>query len=332
MAARTHRLAIAGASSLLGNELKQLIEEGPFVGADLRLLDEDLLAGTLTEAGGEPAVIQRIEEDSFSHSEVVFLTGSPEFAGQCYPAARASGAVVIDLSGGLMGAEGARSWIPQLDEWLSAPGDEKAALYLSPSGPAIICCTLAAALSSAGAKRLVVNLFQPVSESGHAGVEELESQTGQLLSFQPLAQATFDAQVAFNLLDRYGDSSSQKLSAARRRVVEETEMQLGGRIPAPVVQLLHVPVFYGIAVSAFAELQEGASEEQMVESLRKAGAVCSEAGGPSPSNVSVAGESRIHMARPRPDEALRGGWWLWGVADNLRLPAANALAIAEKLL
>lgn len=114
--------------------------------------------------------------------------------------------------------------------------------------------------------------------------------------------------------------------------MKETKLQLGGKIPAPAVQLLHVPVFYGIAVSAFAELQEGAGEEQVVESLRKAGVVCGEAGSPSPSNVSVAGESRFHMGRPQPDEALRGGWWFWGVADNLRLPAANALAIAEKLL
>ncbi|MGA2481859.1 MAG: Asd/ArgC dimerization domain-containing protein [Candidatus Acidiferrales bacterium] len=332
MAVRAHRFAIAGASSLLGEELKHMIEEGPFAAADLRLLDEDLLAGTLTEAGGEPAIIQRVEEDSFSRAEVVLLACSPGFAVQCYPAARAAGAVVIDLSGGLVGVENALPWIPRLDEWLPPPHIEKGDLYLCPSGGAIICCTLAAALSSVGAKRLIVNLFRPVSESGRLGVEELESQTAQLLSFQPLAQAIFDTQVAFTLLDRYGESSAQKLFEARRRIVEETQRHLGGRIPAPAVQLLHVPVFYGTGVSAFAEFGEDAAEGQMIESLRRAGVVCAEAGGPSPSNVSVAGESCMHLASPQRDEALRGGWWFWGVADNLRLPAANALAIAEKVL
>ena len=331
MSARTHRLAIAGASGLLGNDLKQLLEEGPFA-ADLRLLDEDLVAGTLTEAGGEAAVIQRVEEDSFTHAEIVFLAGSPEFTRQCYPAARASGAAVIDLSGGLLEIPGARPWIPRLDDCLAEPTAAKAALYLSPCAGTIICCTLAAALSSAGAQLQVVNLFQPVSESGRAGVEELESQATQLLSFQPLAQATFDTQVAFNLLDRFGDDSSQKLSQTRRRIVAETKLALRGRIPSPALQLLHAPVFHGTAFSAFAVFSPRVGEEQMVKSLRQAGVVLGEPGGASPSNVSVAGESCVHLAHPRADEAFPGGRWFWGAADNLRLSAANAVAVAEKLL
>jgi len=36
--------------------------------------------------------------------------------------------------------------------------------------------------------------FQPVSEAGRAGIEELEAQTGKLLSFQPFGQPIFDTQ------------------------------------------------------------------------------------------------------------------------------------------
>src|SRR5258708_10284261 len=50
-----HRIVIAGASSLLGAELKSLLEESRFAGWDLRLVDEEVSAGTLTVAGGEPA-------------------------------------------------------------------------------------------------------------------------------------------------------------------------------------------------------------------------------------------------------------------------------------
>ena len=52
------RIVIAGASSLLGAESKTLLEQGRFAIADFRLLDEELAAGTLTEAGGEPVVIR----------------------------------------------------------------------------------------------------------------------------------------------------------------------------------------------------------------------------------------------------------------------------------
>ena len=78
-ARESHRIVIAGASSLLGAELKTLLEESKFAGWDLRLLDEEDAAGTLTEAGGEPVVIQPVDEGSFEHARFVFFAGSPEF-------------------------------------------------------------------------------------------------------------------------------------------------------------------------------------------------------------------------------------------------------------
>src|SRR5215469_15674242 len=93
------RIAIAGTSSLLGAELKSLLEESRFAAADFRLLDEELAAGTLTEAGGEVAVIQAVEEGSFERATFVFFTGSPKFTLANLAAAQQSGAKIIDLSG-----------------------------------------------------------------------------------------------------------------------------------------------------------------------------------------------------------------------------------------
>ena len=49
----SQRIVIAGASSLLGAELKSLLEESRFAAYDFRLVDEELAAGTLTEVAGE---------------------------------------------------------------------------------------------------------------------------------------------------------------------------------------------------------------------------------------------------------------------------------------
>src|SRR5712692_6776425 len=95
----SHRIVIAGASSLLGAELKSLLEESKFAGWDLRLVDEEIAAGTLTEAGGEPVVIQPVEEGSFEKARLVFFAGSPEFSKANLKAAVHSGASVVDLSG-----------------------------------------------------------------------------------------------------------------------------------------------------------------------------------------------------------------------------------------
>src|ERR1700736_1500186 len=106
----SHRIVIAGASSLLGAELKSLLEESRFAGWDFSLLDEEIAVGTLTEAAGEPAIIQPVEERSFSRAKFVFFTGSEAFTQRNLSAARESGATVIDLSGAALSVQGAQVW------------------------------------------------------------------------------------------------------------------------------------------------------------------------------------------------------------------------------
>src|SRR5437016_13662912 len=106
----SHRIVIAGASSLLGAELKSLLEESRFAGWDLSLVDEEIAAGTLTEAGGEPAVIQPVEEGTFARARLIFFAGSALFTGRNLPAAQASGATIIDLSGATLETPGVSVW------------------------------------------------------------------------------------------------------------------------------------------------------------------------------------------------------------------------------
>ena len=78
-AMESRRIVIAGASSLLGRELKSLLEESRFAACDFRLLDEESFAGSLTEAGGEPAVIQPVQADSFAKAAAIYFTGTAAF-------------------------------------------------------------------------------------------------------------------------------------------------------------------------------------------------------------------------------------------------------------
>src|SRR5271168_712176 len=111
----SNRIVIAGASSLLGAELRSLLEESRFAGADFRLVDEETAAGLLTEAGGEPAVIQPVEEGTFERAAKIFFTGSAEFTRTNLGAAKASSAKIIDLSGESATNDASVSWFPKLD-------------------------------------------------------------------------------------------------------------------------------------------------------------------------------------------------------------------------
>ena len=74
----SHRVAIVGASSLRGKELKQVLEDRHFPASDVVLIDESVMAGTLTEAAGEPTFIRALDEESFESARFVFFAGTAQ--------------------------------------------------------------------------------------------------------------------------------------------------------------------------------------------------------------------------------------------------------------
>ena len=331
-------VAIVGASSLRGKELKLVLEDSNFPASEIILLDEPALAGTLTEAGGEPTFIRALDEDSFEHARFAFFAGSAEDAERNWLAAKRSGATVIDLTGAIAASGRATTWIPSLAPVLpprpgsSEDSSDKLTPYSSPAPGVIIVCTLAAGLAHFSPLRIVVMLFPPVSERDQAGVDELENQTRNLLTFRPIEQTVFDAQVAFNLLAGYGEESKPKLAEVRAAIARDTAHYLAGRDPVPAIQLVQAPVFYGYAFAAYAEFNLPQKPEQLETGLGDLGVKIAAPDDSPPTNVSVAGEGEIHLAKVERDASVSNGMWFWGAVDNLRLAARNAVSIAEELL
>jgi aspartate-semialdehyde dehydrogenase len=330
---RSQKLVIAGASSLLGAELKSLLEESRFAGWDFRLVDEEIVAGTLTEAGGEATVIQRLEEDTFHGARYAFLTGSTAFGKKCLGPAREAGAKILDLSGASLPDIDALPWFPRIDtvSGRSLARDRKTYSVCSAGGTAI--SMLAMTLQKIGLRRLVAVVFQPVSEAGREGIEELETQTSQLLSFQNIGSPVFGTQVAFNLLPRYGEESRHNLRESLLRLRAEVGNALGdvAENAKIALNLVHAPVFYGMTFSAYAEVDEAKEHANLVDVCKEAGFSLVPAAEPAPSNASVAAETTVFLREPEAGSALPGGWWFWGAADNLRLPAWSGCKLADWL-
>jgi aspartate-semialdehyde dehydrogenase len=342
---KSSRVAIVGASSLRGRELKIVLEERNFPAGDIVLLDEPVAAGTLTEAGGEPTFIRALDENSFEGAQFAFFAGSPRDAEQNWQVAQRSGATVIDMTGALSSIGRGTSWIPTLSSLLlprpgagangshvKNPNVKHAVPYSSPGPGTIVACTLAAGLAKFSPARVANVLYTSVSERDQLGVDELESQTTNLLSFRPIEQPVFDIQVAFNLLNGFGESAKPSLAEMRASIARDVAHCLAGRAAVPAIQLLQVPVFYGYGFSAFAEFGSSVATDQLESALLNLGVRITAAGEPPPSNLSVVGESEIHIGRIEADQSVSTAVWIWGVADNLRLPAVNAVRIAEELV
>src|SRR5258708_21693040 len=116
----SRRIVIAGASALLGAELKTLLEESRLAASEFRLVDEEAVAAILTEAAGEPAIILPVEEDSFNKAWIVFFAGSPAFSRRNLSLAKKSGARIVDLSGEFAGHAEAHTWLPNFNHLAGA--------------------------------------------------------------------------------------------------------------------------------------------------------------------------------------------------------------------
>jgi aspartate-semialdehyde dehydrogenase len=327
-----------GASSLRGKELKSVIEDWKWpagTSLDIVLFDTAVPVGTLTEAGGEPTFIKPLEPESFAGVRFVFFAGSAVETLANWKMARDAGATVIDLTGALEAEAGTVPWIPSLDSLLPPPvrsGGNARGIYASPAPSVMIACMLAAVLQKFSPHRIALLFFPPVSEREQPGVDELESQTSALLSFKPFSQTVFDSQVAFNLLADYGESSRPSLADIRSETAARIAAYLNGCLPSPALHFVQAPVFYGYAFAAFVELSGPADVSAIESALVAAGVHVASEGEASPNNVSIAREEKIHLARIERDASSPECLWLWGAADNLRLPAVNAARIVEELL
>jgi aspartate-semialdehyde dehydrogenase len=96
--------------------------------------------------------------------------------------------------------------------------------------------------------------------------------------------------------------------------------------------LVHVPVFYGVTFAACAKFNGDVDEEKISSACQRSGFAILDEPGIGPSNISAAGETVIQLSKPKADQLQPGSWWFWGAADNIRLPAWNAVKLAEKLV
>src|SRR5713226_2868470 len=129
------RIGIVGASTLRGKEIAQILDERPLPlpVEEMRLLDDSGYSGTLAEAGGEPAIIHGLDEESLRGLQFVFFAGQEAFAARHWAAAERAGAKIIDLSGALATVRSAFAWIPGLDHIYFPPGSPATNLFYSPA-------------------------------------------------------------------------------------------------------------------------------------------------------------------------------------------------------
>ncbi len=330
-----YRIAIAGASTLLGKELKDAIGDSPLAAATFTLLDDEAAQGQLDQVGDEITFIQPLLSEAWEKSDFAFFCGSREMTLMHWKAALRAGATVLDLSGALEAEPGVLVRAPWL-ETDTPPADLLTPATVPAHPAALALALLLGRLQQAAPVRTVaVTMLAPASEFGQNAMDELHQQTVNLLSFQTLPRAIYDAQAAFNLLSGMGESTQVSLPEMEARIRRDYAAIGRGRLPALALQTIAAPVFHGHTFSIAVELERAVELSTLEEALGGEHVDLVLEDTDSPSNLAATGQSDV-LVRLRPVQEVRNPlqssrFWLWAASDNLRLSAQNAVACALDL-
>lgn len=322
-------VAIVGAMSLRGKELKEVLEASRLLVEKLTLLDDDEALGQLTDYDGEPTFVQAIDPDAFRPGQVVFFASTnPPFTRRHWSQAAAADAIVIDLSHALV----EEPHVAVRAAFLPAETPEKTRWMVSPHPAVLVLLALLKPLAERfGLVRAVANIFEPVSERGASGLDELQGQTTGLLSFQEMPKRVFDAQVAFNLLAGYGNHSPTQLEEVESVVTCELGRCAPELAQKTALRVLQAPVFHGLAVSLWADFRQALDAAVVETALAGPWVQVVDKEEVAPGVTDAAGRDSILLGSVVSDRSSPSALWLWAVADNLRLAARNAVELAEQL-
>jgi len=347
-----YRVAVVGASSLLGKELVAVLEQGKFPVSRLLTFETDEGEPELPIIDLREASAAAVEDSQISEGELDFaflsarLQQLPAFLSSWQQQGSAARCLVIDVVGEGLGAGAVGDsphaapgtdglvGIPFLDRRYPVGGIYSAAgrVHVSAHPAVIVISSLLLRLAARfPLKTAVAQVFSSASESGSRGVEELQRQTVNILSFQKIPRQTFGAQLAFNLLSRLGGSGKGEMAALETRLRRQLHHYLGERVPRPALRLLQVPVFYSVGVSLYIETAEPVTTEAATAALAGERIKVRRSTLDAPTQVEVTGSSDILVDRISIDAEHPNGLWLWAVADNLHLAATNAVELAASL-
>jgi len=327
-----YRVAIVGAATLRGKEVAEILKDRNFPAVDVRLLDDDESLGRLEALGDEMSFIQSIRAEQFERVDFTFFTSDPHSTRGNWKMARDLGNTIVDLSFALedeVGASVRSPWIER-ESGQPVPPELQPGPVVTAHPAATVLALLALRSSTAGTvQRIVATVFEPASEHGQKGMDELHEQTVNLLSFQELPKNVFDAQVAFNMLARYGPRSQPPLDSVSQRILKHYKMIAPGAAE-PALMVVQAPIFHGHAFSVYLEMEKPVALGDIAQALVGDHIAVARSAEDAPNNVAAAGQGDILISLAR-DANHENGVWLWAASDNLRISALTAVECAESM-
>lgn len=331
------RVAVVGATGLVGETMVQVLEEREFPVDKLYALASHRSIGKSVRFKGKQIPVTDLATFDFSQADIGLFSAGSSVSKEFAPKAAAAGCIVIDNTSQFRYDDDIPLVVPEVNPHHIAHYKARGIIANPNCSTIQMLVALKPIHDAAGIERINVATYQSVSGAGRSAVEELASQTAALLSGQgPVKPGIIPKQIAFNCvpqIDRFQDNGYTK---EEMKMLWETRKILEAPTILVNATAVRVPVFFGHSEAVHLETRRKISAAQARALLEKAPGVKvldeRKPGGYPTAATEAANRDTVYVGRIREDISSDRGLNLWIVADNVRKGAAtNSVQIAEIL-
>ncbi len=330
-------VAIVGATGAVGETLIEVLEQRNFPVGELYLLASERSAGNTKKFKNRTIRVENLAEFDFSQVQIGLFSAGGSISEKYAPIAADAGCVVIDNTSHFRYDDDKPLVVPEVNR-------QDIALYKDTNIIANPNCSTIQMLvalkpihDAVGIERINVCTYQAVSGTGKEAMEELASQTANLLNSQSIETNVYPKQIAFNVLPQIDVFLDNGYTKEEMKMVWETKKIMGDDSIVVNPTTVRVPVFYCHSEACHIETKSKITAQQATELLNNAPGIVvmderKDGGYPTPI-PDASGNDDVYVGRIREDISHSNGLNLWVVADNVRKGAAtNSVQIAECLI
>lgn len=323
------RVAIVGATGLVGETLLRVMDERRFPVAKLTLFATPRSAGARVNALGRILEVMPIDaqhEPDFSSIDLAFFAAGSDVSLALAQRAVARGTLVIDKSAAFRLHPDVALVVPEVNPQALRGHN----LIANPNCAVIPLAVMLGPIHQRfGLQWVNVATYQSVSGAGRDALREFERQQAG----DAAPAAALPHRIVGNVFPENGAFDESGYGEEERKIAAEFKKILGDdaiRVSATSVRV-PVAVCHGEAV-AF-QTRQPATQDQIAQTLRAGAGVRFLDGTGYATPLEVAGSDDVVVGRLRADHAHPGAYLAWLMSDNLRKGAAtNAVQIAEVAL
>lgn len=340
MAKQEHNMydvAVVGATGAVGEVMMSILEERDFPIGNLYPVASSRSVGNRVQFKGQHIEVQELDSFDFSKVQIGLFSPGASVSEIYAPKAVDAGCVVVDNTSQFRYQDDIPLVVPEVNPG-SVANYTNRGIIANPNCSTIqMLVALKPIYDAVGIERLNVCTYQAVSGTGKPAIEELATQTANLLNAKPVESGVYPKQIAFNAIPHCDVFMDNGYTKEEMKIVWETRKILGDESILVNPTSVRVPVFYGHSEAVHLETRTKITADEARKLLSQSPGIevidRHEDGGYPTAVTESAGTDAVYIGRIREDISHPRGLNLWVVSDNVRKGAAlNSVQIAEILV